>query len=95
MNETSLSAGFISTILGVFCFVRYWLSRPDRFGPSFYMVDDAVVSSTIAETIIQANMGEIKRQAAISFQGGTCTLSHMGARRNFSRGGKTRVDWQK
>ena len=48
---------------------RHWLARPDLYKSNIFYVDDAVHSSTIVQTAILANLHEIKREVALTFQG--------------------------
>ena len=68
-DESRFSSGVSVHYRGANDFVKYWLARPDKFSPSIYMVDDVTGSSTVAEMVTQAVMGDIKRQAAITYQG--------------------------
>ena len=73
-NAQLYSSGVSVHYRGTNDFVKHWLARPDTFSPSIFMVDDVTGSSTIPETVVQAVMGDIKRQVAITYQGQT--LSH-------------------
>ena len=49
-------------------FYRHWLARPDKFKPNVIYVDDSP-SSTVVQTAIEANRGDIKREVTIAVQG--------------------------
>ena len=55
---------------GVNDMLPYWVARPHKFKMNIIYVD-AFQSSTIVDTAIQANLGQIPRQATIAFQGNT------------------------
>lgn len=69
--EDMYSNGISVHYRGINDMFRYWLARPGLFKPNIVYVDDSTEYSTIVSTAIEANMGEIPREATISFQGNT------------------------
>ena len=53
----------------IFLIYRYWLARPDKYKTSIISNDDTTGSSNLVEVAINYNMGEIKREVAITYQG--------------------------
>ena len=48
---------------------RHWLARPSKYKKSIVFADDCVYSSTLVQTAIDANSGNVKPEVSITFQG--------------------------
>ena len=49
--------------------LRYWAARPHLFKTPVFYVDAVTNESTLVETSIDANVGLIKREFRITYQG--------------------------
>lgn len=53
---------------GANAMLPYWIARPQRYKTNIFYVDD-FPTSTVVDTAISANLGDIPRQVTIAFQG--------------------------
>ena len=68
---------------GVNEMMRHWASRTHLYKPSIVYTDDVTVSSTVADTAMEANAGMLGRQFSISYQGKlTSALHYMYSKRS-------------
>lgn len=68
-DHTKYSSGKSVHYRGVNDMYRYWVARPNLYKPNIIYSDDSVKSSTIVDTAIEANLGQIKPEVAVTYQG--------------------------
>ena len=64
---------------GVNDMLPYWAARKHLYKPTIIHLDDVTVSSTLADSALEANAGMFGRQFSISYQGikGKCFRPHV------------------
>ena len=68
-NSSLYSNGASVHYTGVNEMMRHWAARTHLYKPSIVYTDDVTVSSTIADTALEANAGMLGREFSISYQG--------------------------